>query len=154
MEMLVIFAAKYLIVVMALALTGYAYFLPQQERMRLGAMALVALPLVWVLARIAGFFFMHEQPFATGGFEPLIAHEVDNSFPSDHTAIAAALAGLGFLYQRWLGVALAVSALLVGIARIISGLHYPVDIVASVLLGIAAVVIAKMAVSSLFQHNR
>jgi undecaprenyl-diphosphatase len=154
MEMLVIFAAKYLIAVMALALAGYAYFLPRQEQLRLGAIALMALPLVWALARIAGFLFMHEQPFAAGGFEPLIAHEVDNSFPSDHTAFAAVLAGLGYLYHRWLGTLLGAAALGVGIARIVSGLHYPVDIVASLLLGVVAVVVAKMVVSSLFQPKQ
>jgi undecaprenyl-diphosphatase len=59
-----------------------------------------------------------------------------HSFPSGHAARSGMLAvialGLGPL---WLGLTLLVWAPLVGLARIIMGVHYPSDVVAGMVLG-------------------
>ena len=59
-----------------------------------------------------------------------------HSFPSGHAARSVMLAvialGLGPL---WLGLILLVWAPLVGLARIIMGVHYPSDVVAGMVLG-------------------
>ena len=60
-----------------------------------------------------------------------------HSFPSGHAARSGMLAvialGLGPL---WLGLTLLVWAPLVGMARIIMGVHYPSDVVAGMVLGV------------------
>jgi membrane-associated phospholipid phosphatase len=62
-------------------------------------------------------------------------------------AVAATMAFVVWTYNRPLGAVLGVLALLVGIARVVAGLHYTIDIVASIVLAIlavhAAVFIAK-----------
>jgi undecaprenyl-diphosphatase len=69
----------------------------------------------------------------------LIPHAPDSSFPSDHATGSAGFAA-GFwpaphAYQRWLILLL---ALLVGVSRLVAGVHWPSDILGSFRLGTAA----------------
>ena len=137
-EALIIIGAKYLIAVSALALLAYWFVLPREKKKELAVLAAIALPLAYALARIAGLLYSHSQPFVEWGVEPLVPHEVDNAFPSDHMALAAAIATIAFFYNRWLGAGLGVVGLSIGLARMFAGLHYPVDVVVGVALGVAA----------------
>lgn len=138
MNLLIIFGAKHLIAVVVLVAAAWTIWLPREVRWRFALAAAASLPLVWALARIAGLFVQHQQPFAAGGFEPLVPHAVDNSFPSDHTALGFALAGAAALVDRYLAVLLAALALGVGVSRVLAGLHYPADIAAGALVGAIA----------------
>jgi undecaprenyl-diphosphatase len=135
MDTLIVFCAKYLLFVMAIALAGYWALSPRANRAELALSAIAALALAYGLARLAGLFFSHAQPFSVYGYEPLIPHAVDNSFPSDHSAAAGVLAGVASLYNRGLGILMWVLALAVAAGRVLSGLHYPVDGVAGLVLG-------------------
>jgi undecaprenyl-diphosphatase len=134
-DTVIIFCAKYLLFVMALAVAAYWLLSPRADKRELALAAIVALPLAYGLARLAGMFMSHAQPFSVYDYAPLIPHEVDNSFPSDHSAAAGVLAGLASLYNRALGILLWVLAVAVGIGRVLSGLHYPVDAVVGLVLG-------------------
>lgn len=59
----------------------------------------------------------------------------DYSFPSNHTALAAALATAVFLINRRLGVLAGALALLEGLSRVYIGAHYPHDVAAGLLVG-------------------
>ena len=60
-----------------------------------------------------------------------------HSFPSGHAARSTMLAVLALgLGPLWLGIAMLIWAPLVGLARIIMGVHYPSDILAGMALGI------------------
>jgi len=62
-----------------------------------------------------------------------------HSFPSGHAARAAMLAVIAILTGPvWGAVLLSVWALAVGLARVMTGMHYLSDVVAGILLGIAA----------------
>lgn len=135
MDTLIIFCAKYLLFVMAIAMAAYWALSPRVNKVELALAAVAALPLAYGLARLAGMLFSHAQPFSVYHYEPLISHEVDNSFPSDHSAAAGVLAGLASLYNRALGILMWVLALGVAAGRVLSGLHYPVDAVAGLMLG-------------------
>jgi undecaprenyl-diphosphatase len=64
------------------------------------------------------------------------AHPTGLSFPSGHSILAFALAGLASPYLGW-GVALHAVAALNGIARIYLGAHTPLDVVGGAGLGVA-----------------
>lgn len=59
----------------------------------------------------------------------------DYAFPSNHSAIAGAIAAAVFLLDRRLGAIAAVLALLEGFSRIYLGVHYPHDVVVGLLVG-------------------
>jgi undecaprenyl-diphosphatase len=83
---------------------------------------------------------LEQRPFQTHRVHQLIAHAPGTSLPSDHAtaAFAVALAIAAFLHRRW-GAVLLVAAALIGLARIWVGVHYPADILASLVIALAAV---------------
>jgi len=145
MTELIVFGAKYLVVVVMLGGALVLAFAGERRR-RLTYVLVVALPLGYALARLAGLFFAHNQPFAVEGFEPLVPHAVDNSFPSDHVALGGIFASLAFLVDRRVGLVLWAFTLLVGLSRMLAGLHYGVDVLVATLLALGAVFVARKVV--------
>lgn len=141
MTAFIIFAAKYLVVLIGLGAAASLLF--AAERRKLLYTLLLALPIGYALARLLGIFVSHEQPFAAEGFEPIIPHAINNSFPSDHMLMAGIFASVAFLNNRLFGLLCWSLALLVGAARVAAGLHYPVDIAASIVLAVCAVWAAR-----------
>ena len=61
--------------------------------------------------------------------------ETGYAFPSGHTAVAAAIAFAIFFINKKIGYLFMSFALLIGLARIVAGVHFPVDILGGVVLG-------------------
>lgn len=57
------------------------------------------------------------------------------AFPSGHTMVASAIAFALFLINRKVGYIFICFALIVGISRIVSGVHFPIDILGGFMLG-------------------
>jgi undecaprenyl-diphosphatase len=78
------------------------------------------------------------RPRPAGDWGQLYRKTDPHSFPSGHAARACMLAvvaiGLG---PPWLGILLAFWALLVGLSRVILGVHYLSDVLAGAFLGVA-----------------
>jgi undecaprenyl-diphosphatase len=64
-----------------------------------------------------------------------IKHAADYGFPSDHTSGAFAIAVALLLRHRWAGWVALVLAVLVGLGRVMIGVHYPTDVLAGAVLG-------------------
>ena len=121
----------------------------------IGVAAALALVFAFVLLLISGQFINETRPFVTHpDIVQLMSHSRDNSFPSDHTTVAAAAAMVGALaWPKW-GWALLVGALLIGLARVFAGIHYPGDILGGMVFGclagfLAWIVIERVAVPRL-----
>jgi len=108
------------------------------KRMHIGAQAcwftfaVICASGVWVnmLKPLAGRLrpmWLHRE--GRFGFEPLTMDPMKMSFPSGHAAVAVALALGASLFFPRLRVPLHVLAFLVCAARVISGAHYPSDVV-------------------------
>jgi membrane-associated phospholipid phosphatase len=65
----------------------------------------------------------------------LVSRTTDPSFPSDHAAAAAAIAVVLLLAHRRIGAAVLGLALLVCVARVYVGAHYPGDVLAGAAVG-------------------
>lgn len=73
----------------------------------------------------------------------LIARSHDPSFPSDHATGGFALAAGLWLYDRTLGSIMLVLAALLSFARVYVGTHYPGDVLAGALIGIAVALLLR-----------
>lgn len=141
MNELIIFAAKDLIWLIVIIAVIYVFLQPRKKQKELLVFVSIALPIIYIVAKIGSLFYFDTRPFVVGppagGFVPLIEHVADNGFPSDHTLLGAAVAMVIFFYNRKIGLILLNLALLVGISRILAGVHHATDILGS--LGFAIV---------------
>ncbi len=130
------------------ALAGVACFATMTPKgvhlgLRLGAAATFAAALSQALKRS----LTRARPDASiAGFEPLAANPDRFSFPSGHTAAAFGVA-VAFTGEPF-GAAPAALLLAVGIAlsRVYLGAHYPLDVAAGALLGVASGLAARLLV--------
>jgi undecaprenyl-diphosphatase len=83
-------------------------------------------------------FYFHPRPFMDKIGILLINHAPETSFPSDHTTFMLSIAFTLFYFKntRKLGIIFSILGILGGISRIFCGLHYPFDIIGSILVAI------------------
>ena len=84
-------------------------------------------------------FPVRPRPEAVSAITPIISHLPDNSFPSGHAIFAAAalVAAVLFLKIRYLTAAICIFGILMILARVMAGIHYPGDMILGALLGVA-----------------
>ncbi|MEO1941808.1 MAG: phosphatase PAP2 family protein [Campylobacterales bacterium] len=76
------------------------------------------------------------RPFVVESVHLLFPHTPDNSFPSDHTAFLIGIA-TPLLLQYWrVGVPFFLLGVAGGIARVLAGVHWPLDILGGVGVGV------------------
>lgn len=137
----VVFFAEYMLYFLCLALVVHWFTRKPKNRMMV-IQAVIATVVAEVLGKIAGQLYSHHQPFAVlSHVNQLVEHEIDNSFPSDHSIVFFAICFSIWLVRKkewWLWIIL---ALCVAISRIWVGVHYPVDVVTGALLGIISALV-------------
>jgi undecaprenyl-diphosphatase len=149
MNVLIIFAAKYLIALPVLVLLAYVIFSRGKALRQLLWLSALSLPVAYALGRLAGLLYNDPRPFVVGHFTPLVAHAADNGFPSDHALFAATLAMIVLYADMRSGVALWIVAILIGATRVLAGVHHTTDIVASMLIAIVAVLMSQFIIARL-----
>lgn len=80
--------------------------------------------------------YYRPRPFVVQEVNLLIAHKATASFPSGHTIAAFVFAQLLYFHNKKYGIAAYVLAFLVAFSRIYVGVHYPLDTIAGIALGI------------------
>lgn len=92
----------------------------------------------WAASTMLKSLIPTSRPFMTNGETPLtLTIPIDGSFPSAHTAIAFAIAMSVYLHNKRYGILFIVIATLVALGRVLSNVHYPLDVFAGVLIGVA-----------------
>lgn len=80
--------------------------------------------------------YYHARPFAEHHVHQLVSHAADSSFVSDHALLAFTIAWMfNIRTEKFKGWVLA-WALLVGISRIFVGVHYPADVIGSIVMSL------------------
>ncbi|MEI7810635.1 MAG: phosphatase PAP2 family protein [bacterium] len=91
--------------------------------------------LAWLSAIFLKNVFAIPRPFVQFSDVHSLVSETDFSFPSGHATFFMALAVAIFLHHKKVGYLFLVFALIIGIARIVAGVHFPVDILGGYIIG-------------------
>ncbi len=100
----------------------------------------------YLITAVIKVIFPTLRPFRVESLEPLtFTIPNDGSFPSGHSAEAFALATTIWLHDKKVGGVYMLSAIVVGAARVIANVHYPIDIVGGAFIGtLVAVFVEKI----------
>jgi len=81
----------------------------------------------------------------------ILQHVPENSFPSDHTTFMLAIAWSLFfsVTTRQLGLSLIFIGIVGGSFRVLVGIHYPFDILGSILVGAISAIIVHLQIKNL-----
>jgi len=90
----------------------------------------------WVIANIIKIIIQAPRPFLVFPDIVPLLQKTDFSFPSGHATFFSALAVSLFFSHKKAGYLFIFFALLIGVARIIVGVHFPIDILGGYLVGI------------------
>ncbi len=133
-----IFCAEYLFILPIIILGAYFFIQPRKSWKGMAAFAISSGLLAYVIGLIGGWLYFDPRPFVVEHFIPLVLHIPDNGFPSDHVLLTAVIAMIGMKWNRKLGIALWILALLIAVARVYVGVHYPIDVIGSIAIAIFA----------------
>lgn len=142
------FAANDLVFVIV-AMVALTFLIPWRTRRlerRIGAvLATAAGGIALLLVQPISHAVDRARPFVSHPHaELLISHARDPGFPSDHATGAFAMAMGLWLYDRTIGAIAFVLAAIVAFARVYVGVHYPSDVVAGALIGMAVALILQL----------
>ncbi len=136
-DFLIVFLAHYLpylaaALFLAVVIAGKT---SRRTKVRIICAAALAVVLGFLVVREIRFFYHHLRPFAAlAGMRQLIP-ESGYSFPSDHATVFFAISAVAYCFNKKFGVGFAVLSLIIGLARVAAGVHWPYDIFGGALLG-------------------
>jgi undecaprenyl-diphosphatase len=108
--------------------------------------ALGAAALALVVNQIIHAIHDRPRPYESHSFSHPWSSSTDASFPSDHASASIAIAVAVLMFDRLVGSLFLAAATLIAVGRVFVGAHYPADVLASAIVGIAAaIVVVKLA---------
>lgn len=144
MNLVIIFTAKYLFIISIAIYLYILWKLSPKVRKQILLFSIITFPLSYLIAKISSMFIYDPRPFVIEHVKPLIAHAVDNGFPSDHMLLTMTIAAVVFVYNRKWGITLSCIAVFIGTARVLAKVHHIEDIVGSLLIAVIATYIVKI----------
>lgn len=154
MNYLSLFLASFLIWLMFLGLIAYGIFSKKfkaYQVVHIFAMVAVAL----IVSQTIKELFPSPRPFVVYGTAPLTLTEPsDSAFPSSHTAAAFAMVFGMLHHNRKVGALFFPPALLVGYGRIMSNVHYPLDVIGGILVALLiSILLGHKRLQKFFQRS-
>ncbi len=143
-DAIIIFCAQYLPYIMVVFLSLFFIFDKDRKRelkMIFYVIASVILSRL-VITEIIRYFYPSLRPFIVYNFTPLL-YDYANSFPSGHAAFFFALATIVFLFHKKWGIAYFTGTFIICISRIMAGVHWPMDILGGLVVGIGSVILTQ-----------
>jgi undecaprenyl-diphosphatase len=142
MDQIIIFCAKYLFFLVVVLAFVYWLKLAKRQKIEMIVFGLITLAIAFVLAKLGGALFYDARPFVSDHLVSLFPYTADNGFPSDHTLFSAVIAVTVYATSKKWGLVLGGLAILVGISRVLAHVHHPVDIIGSLVIAVAAGLVA------------
>jgi len=139
LDWLVIFFGQYFEYVLIALLLGFIFW-SKQVRLQYWRMVILALISAifsrLVITEIIRALYFRARPFQIFEFIPLIFHETSSSLPSGHASFFFAISTIVLLYNKKWGIGFFVGSALIGLARVIAGIHFLGDILLGLSVGI------------------
>jgi undecaprenyl-diphosphatase len=136
----IIFLGKYFIyIVVAFIIFWFLYKHFRRLKTKRNMREIIAFLLAPLLAYFLLLFFREHLPRLRPFIELKIPHlltEPTSSFPSGHTIFIFSIAGVAWHYSKKAFLLVFLAGLIIGLARIAGGVHYPSDILGGLTLGL------------------
>jgi len=93
-----------------------------------------------LINQLIGLFYFHPRPYMIGLCTPLFPHGPETSFPSDHITLMLTAGFYLLIVRGWIGcgIPVLVVALLTAWGGVYSGIHFPFDMVGSLVVGLVS----------------
>jgi len=144
LDAVMVFTAAYSPYILALLLIVYFLFGKDRDKISSTTAAFSGV-FALLLNQIIGLLYYSPRPFLLYSVNLLLPPNTDTSFPSDHTALAFAVALTILIGNKKLGTLLVLFSFLIGISRVYSGEHYPLDILGGMATGaVSALLIPRV----------
>jgi undecaprenyl-diphosphatase len=105
------------------------------------ASALASAAVALIVNRIIAAIWDRPRPFESHHVTYVYGRSHDPSFPSDHASATFAIAFAVLMFDRLVGSLFLAAAVLVAAGRVLIGVHYPGDVLAGLLVGLAAAIV-------------
>lgn len=97
----------------------------------------------FAITNIIRLIVQRPRPFVENHVNFLLPQGIESSFPSGHASFYFAIATVVFLHNKKLGILFFIGSILMGIARVFGGVHWPSDILGGAIIGIIVGFIVK-----------
>lgn len=144
-DLLITFTASALIWFMYLGL-AILWIIDGKIKREIVVHAFIATIVSWVSSLMFKDLFDTTRPYVQDGIKSLVLWipQIENgAFPSSHAAASFALSTTVWFHDKKIGIFYMLASLLIGLARVLARVHYPVDIVGGAVLGILMAVLVE-----------
>lgn len=89
----------------------------------------------FVIVELIRWIWQRPRPFVHNNVNLLLAHDTP-AFPSGHAALFFAVSTIVYIYNKKAGIVFFIFSFLICLARVFAGIHWPLDILAGVVVGV------------------
>lgn len=136
-KIIVFFAKDLAYVLVALFLIGVLLIKIDNEHKIKAIISLTLNAIIgrFFLVEIIRYFYHHERPFAVLPYVHKLLSENSYSFPSGHATFFFGLSAIVYTINKKIGCVFFILSSIMGLARIASGVHFPLDILSGAIIG-------------------
>ncbi len=89
----------------------------------------------FIIVELVRWIWQRPRPFIENNVNLLLTHSAP-AFPSGHAAFFFAVSTIVYLYNKKAGIFFFIASFLICLARVFTGIHWPADILAGVVVGV------------------